>query len=73
MKAGCLRSFIRFILFRRMFLGRDFQRGTDVKQRGKVMDEQVSYFELKYSINDYFYYEVFVNGYTVKQAAGMII
>lgn len=35
------------------------------------MDEQVSYFELKYLINDNFYYEVFVNGYTVEQAAGI--
>lgn len=35
------------------------------------MDEQVSYFELKYLINDSFYYEVFINGHSVEQAAGI--
>lgn len=35
------------------------------------MDEQVSYFELKYLINDNFYYEMFINGYSFEQAAGI--
>lgn len=35
------------------------------------MDEQVSYFELKYLIHDNFYYEVFINGYSFGQAAGI--
>lgn len=35
------------------------------------MDEKVSFFELKYLINDTFYYEVSINGYTFGQAVGI--